>query len=313
MGARVSEMEAHMKKAKVQLRTGPRVMEAHVKKAKVQLRKGSKKKIQQGMPQDQKKVGSGSTVKVEHSESFAAMAEHTKLCLPDQNVRNKSQGGGSTIQHQINKLHSKVQKANLHLFDDRVFVANDKADAEKILKMNTAKNPIARKINPMLADMIKIFEVEVSAFRAAFNILFWKDPFLSFAVLVMVLCLMVVLLIFPWQKFFFVVGILGLGPQNYFFLDWCISKRAAQKHGHQLLSKSAQSPNDQNEKEDANGKGGRGDQPFLRPGISPQLSLRNNIQMKPDGKLREIIVPSAPFRYNRFYDWPPDPASTTIK
>ena len=37
------------------------------------------------------------------------------------------------------------------------------------------------------------------------------------------------------------------------------------------------------------------------------LLIRNNKTHLPDGRKREVIVPSVPFRYNRFYDWPPDP------
>jgi len=44
------------------------------------------------------------------------------------------------------------------------------------------------------------------------------------------------------------------------------------------------------------------------------LLFRENVWMKPDGKRREVIIPGGDcvFRFNRFYDWPPEPATTKI-
>ena len=117
------------------------------------------------------------------------------ISLPDQNVDVLS--SGTPIMHQINKMHSKAQKATLHLFDDRVFIAEDREEAKKVLRINATKNPILRTINPMMvsiniafflhscpfttnvfdydanctqAKTLKIFEVGISLFRATFNI-----------------------------------------------------------------------------------------------------------------------------------------------
>merc|ERR1711865_864894 len=119
-------------------------------------------------------------------------------------------------------------QANLHLFDDRVFLAEDQEDARKLLSMNKSKNPIRRMMNPMLGGVMKILDIQVSFFRAAFNLCMWKDPMLSFWFLLCALCLMLVLFVFPWRLFFFVAGLLGLGPQNYFVVNSYYAKRATQ-------------------------------------------------------------------------------------
>mmetsp|Transcript_5729 Transcript_5729/g.10317 ORF Transcript_5729/g.10317 Transcript_5729/m.10317 type:complete len:902 (+) Transcript_5729:157-2862(+) len=271
-----------------------------------------KEKVKIGKSRSKKKAA------LAQSESILATTEHTNVSLPDQNMSDsQSAKPGKSLSAQISGWHSRVQQANLHLFDDRVFMAEDRADAEKVLQINSSKNPIARMINPIMASIIKILEIEVSAFRAVFNILFWKDPMLSYWAMWLVFCSMIVVLIFPWRIFFFVVGLFGLGPQNYFLVDWYYSKSAIQEHGHQLLSNSTKSLNTHHKKEQDDVKpGGDMSTESSRNGHllnNSPLLLRNNIQMKPDGKIREVIVPSVPFRYNRFYDWPPDPDLTTIR
>jgi len=240
-----------------------------------------------------------------------------KLRLPDQNVAHSSES--KSVGNQIKKIHFKVQRAHLHLFDDRVFIAEDRAEAKRQLKINNSVNPLQKMINPWVASILKILEYELSAFRAIFNIMFWKDPMLSYWVMVILCCLMILVLVFPWRRFFFVVGILLLGPQNYFMniIDWHRSKMAKKKGGPEslALSKSTRMLNAYRDNEHGSGQNVH-DPPQSRNDdllSNSPLLLRNNTQQKPDGKLRKVIVPSVPFRSNRFYDWPPDPDSTIIR
>ncbi|KAL7493243.1 hypothetical protein ACHAWT_003085 [Skeletonema menzelii] len=215
--------------------------------------------------------------------------------LPEQDMKQKT-NSSSTVISQIEKMHAKASKYSLHLFDDRVFMVDDRAEAEKLLRINTTSNPIAKKMFPIMGAFLKLVEIEICAFRAVFNVIMWRDPFLSFLMTLVVFCLMVVLLVFPWRYLFFVVGLVGLGPQNYFLVDWFEAKRVAKQ-----------------QKRGATKRSSLGSINSCRDLAESPLLFRNNMQMKPDGKHREVIVPSVPFRYNRFYDWPPDPASTTIK
>ena len=251
----------------------------------------------------------------------------------DQNVSNNA-SGGTTIKQQLNKWHTKAQKHTLHLFDDRVFIAEERAEAKKALQMNATKNPVAKKLNPLLATVMNIFECEVSAFRAIFNIFLWKDPMLSFCFLMMIFCIMLVLLVFPWRIFFFFVGLLGFGPQNYFSQTCLLDVYTRRKQRKTLKTIN----HDRASESDAKGNimveqstGGvqcrnkiSSIAPLLRKTsrnspTSPHMNIlsdsplliRNNTQMKPDGRLREVIVPSVPFMYHRFYDWPPDPQSAS--
>ena len=65
-----------------------------------------------------------------------------KMRLPNQNVTHTSER--KSLGTEIKKIHYKVQRANFHLFDDRVFIAEDRTEAKKQLKFNTTKNPIQK-------------------------------------------------------------------------------------------------------------------------------------------------------------------------
>lgn len=234
------------------------------------------------------------TVATKKSDMVRGTSNATKSpVIPEQNMGVKTKFS-STIIGSIEKMHAKASKASLHLFDDRVFVVDDKAEAEKLLHINTTNNPIAKKMNPIMGAFLKLIDIELCAFRALFNVIMWKDPLLSFWVTLFVFILMVVLLVFPWRLFFFAVGLVGVGPQNYFLADWFETKLATKQQKKKKRSNSY-----------AMGS--------CRDLAESPLLFRNNAHVKPDGRHREIIVPSVAFRYNRFYDWPPDPATTTIR
>jgi len=236
----------------------------------------------------------------------------------DQNVAHKTKSGVS-IKQELKQWHHKAQKASLHLFDDRVFIVDeDRTDAKRQLGINTTKNPISKRTNPLLSLVLRIFDIGVSAFRAMFNVFMWKDPILSYVTLILLFCLMIVLLIFPWRKFFFISGLVCLGPQN-MKSSTCIidilqkrKERKAEKRISQLTqAKNYHKSTLRNTIPLMLHKRSTVESPsFVQRKSSLSTSpllIRNNKTHLPDGRKREVIVPSVPFRYHRFYDWPPDP------
>jgi len=222
------------------------------------------------------------------------------LIIPDQNVKAKSAKKKGNMQQDIEKLHLKVSRATLYFFEDRVFSTEDKDEAQKCLSLYKSKNPIRRKIDPLLGSVMKIFETQLSFVRAVFNICMWTDPMLSFWFTLFVFGLMVVLFIFPWRLFFFVVGVLGLGPQNYFLYDLYLLKRSSKSKTTPTTKDPSRKQRNSMEASDA-----------AEDLSTSPLLFRDNAWMKPDGKLRNLIIPGADcvFRFNRFYDWPPEPAT----
>merc|ERR1711966_594705 len=135
--------------------------------------------------------------------------------------------------------------------------------------------------NPVLGGVMKMFEIQLSFVRAVFNVCMWNDPMLSFWISMVIFGLAVVLFIFPWRLFFFVIGFLGLGPQNYFLYDLYLLKRA---------SKSKKTPTKEDPVQERRKSMNTGDSEDVSR--SPLL-FRENVWMKPDGKRREEIVFSA--------------------
>ena len=234
-----------------------------------------------------------------HSRIYLSATDKFPSNLPEQNIKaKKGDKKSKPIQEEISELQEKAKKATLNLFDDRVYIVDDGDDGEKTLKLYESMNPVVKLVNPLLGGVFKIVETNLNAFRAIFNILMWKDPALSFWATLFAVCCMYILFLIPWRIFFCVGGIVAVGPQNYFLADWFEERKATKKR------KKAEK-----EKEKASSPPARSRPVNLS--ASPLL-MRNNIQMKPDGRSRDIIVPSVPLRYNRFYDWPPDPSTTVI-
>ncbi|KAL7542867.1 hypothetical protein ACHAWF_014351 [Thalassiosira exigua] len=243
----------------------------------------------------------------ENQNAMAATVARTNdnlMWFPNQNVRYQAKS--EPIQQQAWRQHRKAQRATLHLFDDRVFIAEDPGKAERLLRINASSNPIAKRLNPLLASVVKIFSIGLSSFRAIFNVFMWKDPNLSFFFLLFLLCSMVVILVFPWKPFFLLVGIIGLGPQNKLLVSWYLNNERKRK----LLS--TRTKRRQSIVEKVMDRIIQRYDPLTDLADSPLL-MRNNMQRKADGELHHVIIPSVPFLYDRFYDWPPDPSSSCVK
>ena len=74
-------------------------------------------------------------------------------------------------------------------------------------------NPVLRIISTFLGPLMRMVRVLIYLGRVSFNVSTWKDPILSFWVLVAMSVLCLILLVFPWRSFFMTVVVFGLGPQ----------------------------------------------------------------------------------------------------
>ena len=86
---------------------------------------------------------------------------------------------------------------------------------EKIIPEPQTKftNPLAALTASFLEPVMKAIEVYLLAVRASFNAFTWKDPYLSFWILVFLFIFMLFLALFPWRLFFCLTGIGCFGPQ----------------------------------------------------------------------------------------------------
>lgn len=74
-------------------------------------------------------------------------------------------------------------------------------------------NPVTRMISSFLGPLMRMIRVVVYVIRIMFHVSTWRDPFLSFWVLVFLGVLFVILVVFPWRKLFLLLTFVLLGPQ----------------------------------------------------------------------------------------------------
>jgi hypothetical protein len=87
-------------------------------------------------------------------------------------------------------------------------------DFDKLLGLQSrSANPVHRIMSSFMGPLMRMIRVPVYLMRISFNVTTWRDPFLSFWVLVMLITMCFILIIFPWRSFFFLASALCLGPQ----------------------------------------------------------------------------------------------------
>ena len=74
-------------------------------------------------------------------------------------------------------------------------------------------NPVFRLMSSFLGPLMRMIRVFVFIFRISFHVSTWRDPFVSFWVLVALALLCLVLIVFPWRSFFLLLVLVLLGPQ----------------------------------------------------------------------------------------------------
>jgi len=87
-------------------------------------------------------------------------------------------------------------------------------DFDKLLGLQSRNaNPIHRIMSSFMGPIMRMIRVGVFLVRLSFNVTTWRDPYLSFWVLVMLCLLCLILIVFPWRSFFTLMSVVCLGPQ----------------------------------------------------------------------------------------------------
>lgn len=174
-------------------------------------------------------------------------------------------------------------------------------------------NPLAALTQTFLEPVMKAIEVYLYTIRSGFNVFTWKDPILSFWVLVFMILMCVVLIVFPWRLFFFLIGFIGFGPQN-ILLRYLSEKRSNKNpstKGTMITNSSVEEKNEvkaqKGNVEEENEASRNASSLFSGPS-SPKEGRRSD-----HGKLYEVIVPCNRLDTERFYHNPyPLPQVDTI-
>jgi hypothetical protein len=88
---------------------------------------------------------------------------------------------------------------------------------DKLLGLHSRNaNPVHRIMSSFMGPLMRMIRVVIFLVRISFNVSTWRDPYLSFWVLMMLCSLCFILIFFPWRAFFLVASVICLGPQVYF-------------------------------------------------------------------------------------------------
>mmetsp|Transcript_49034 Transcript_49034/g.59161 ORF Transcript_49034/g.59161 Transcript_49034/m.59161 type:complete len:1148 (-) Transcript_49034:23-3466(-) len=194
------------------------------------------------------------TVKLDFKSSFS----HLNPSYPEQDAATIENGRG--MKHTAESMHDKLQRLTCRMFDNRIFVWNSYHDAiyapspqasewlspsapsnlrseneNKYIKQAEKKidlhpsslSPLKQALSEYFGPIMSTIEISLAIQRSLSNLIRWKDPYLSFWMLFVLVSLRMVLEYFPWRIFFGILGIYFLGPQNWFLRLW--KQRCARK------------------------------------------------------------------------------------
>ncbi len=273
--------------------------------------------------------------------------------LPEQNahVTVKSR---TTLKDDIIRFKLKLHNYTMRFFDDRMFIVNKedpdfssgKAQAlHQVIGTNKYNGPITAKIASYGAPGLESLKVMLSLFRAAFNLLTWRDPILTSIFFFGVVLLLCVLLVFPWRLFFFFVGFGAVGPQVSFLLlamiiqfegvfsipiltqsiemvfrkNWLVRKyrqkkvKVVEPPKQQADASQNQMKTTQKKKKTKATYFGNEfrfhNHTLTNKGIDMREVTSSN---KSTRSLHRAVVPTSPFISRRFYDWPPNPSLSKV-
>lgn len=216
------------------------------------------------------------------------------------------------LDYDLIQVKDKILSKMFYCIDDRVCYVKDDVNTrrkqveymlETELGIHDYPTIVTRKMSEFISPVLGIMKLILGFGRSVTNIFLWKDPYLSFWFCLFLLSMIALLLVFPWQMFLGMIGILGFGPQNFFMKD------KVQKKVLTLKAKPEFKPWKKKLKSKeklsyfrAFNSDTTGENEFI---------FRNHLASD-DGnsaelEVREVVVPYSRLRYNRFYDWPPDP------
>ena len=168
----------------------------------------------------------------------------------------------------------------------------------QVKEYSQVANPVASKLAELLNPMISGGRSFICLVRAIFNASTFQDPFLSFWVFVFGGITTVILFVFPWRIFFFIIGCVAVGPQN-----WFIRKRKERQGKKEPVKKEeGDSPS-----LSVNSFSLPEDQPLFKSHCVPNAKHREIDRSTVDTRrVHEVVVPYSPLMHSRFYDWPPE-------
>ena len=242
------------------------------------------------------------------------------VTVPDQdidyedNTSNEKKKNRKRLTEDLGEVKERMHELTLHKFNSRAYVVKDSNsryfqyqqksakrrklglsnNLDKLLNVGqySHSNPVVARVGQYVEPIIGASHSFLCAFRALFNVMTWRDPFLTFWVSLIGFALVVILFIFPWRLALFGLGLWFVGPQN-----WGV--RVLRKRG--ILP-----PKKERTKEAApENMEVPSDQIVFKGHISQDDKRKPHSQADPK-EIQYVVVPYSPLMSQRFYDWPPE-------
>eukprot|EP00529_Nitzschia_sp_RCC80_P007458 CAMPEP_0113450132 /NCGR_PEP_ID=MMETSP0014_2-20120614/5665_1 /TAXON_ID=2857 /ORGANISM="Nitzschia sp." /LENGTH=1335 /DNA_ID=CAMNT_0000341447 /DNA_START=136 /DNA_END=4139 /DNA_ORIENTATION=+ /assembly_acc=CAM_ASM_000159 len=172
-----------------------------------------------------------------------------------------------------------------------------KDEYDKILYINKYShvNPWINRVAVIVQPIVEIAQVGLLFIRALFNVFTWQDPFLSFWIAAVGPVVVFALYIAPYRIILAIVGVTLFGPQNYALRLYRESRPGYKPPDFDTIVKSKRP-----EKEES-----YDDAVFFSSEAPGNQQIRfKNVEPK---QVKQLVVPNNVLKYNRCYDWPPEP------
>jgi C2 domain len=258
------------------------------------------------------------------TEIASELAPH--LIIPEQDIDLNGPSSGTKLSDDMAEIKEQMHKFTCHLFNDKTHCIkqsnavyfgavtkqgkrrkNVDHDLQRLLQIGqySHANPIVGRIGQYLEPLVGGAQAWLCGGRAGFNIYTWRDPFLSFWFSLLGMVIVAILFVFPWRLFLFVVGLIVVGPQN-LILRWIKERR--EKNNPHPIKAHAESHDDVSELKHPE------DIPlFAGHPLPNQPAIPIDHMPLNSREVHHVVVPYNQLMYQRFYDWPPEPAYAQVK
>ena len=215
------------------------------------------------------------------------------------NPNSKSGGPGGAGDGTGVKTAKEIQEE-----EEQLYLSNRKDEYHRLLSLGKYAHSslIVSRITQFVQPMLEMAQIGIFINRTLYNILTWRDPILSYWIVVIGTVLVVCLHCFPWRILFGLAGIYLVGPQN------LIIRIAKEKAG------GYEEPNFDvviKKKKIAKEEKVYPDEPLFSNMAPDNRIVRQ--ELLDTSNIRPVAVPVGPLMYNRFYDWPPEPEYARVK
>ncbi len=160
-------------------------------------------------------------------------------------------------------------------------------------------NPWINRVGVIVQPIVEIVQGWLYLFRALFNLFTWQDPILSFWVGIIGPMVVLVFHFMPYRILFFVSGIMFVGPQNYLLRVFRESRGDPPPDFDKITKKKKIQKEERSEDTQFFSSDAPGNQNIKYVNVEPK-------------QVKKVVVPYGPLKYNRFYDWPPEPQYSRV-